>query len=271
MTLLKKFIKELYSICCYSDFKTSIKYFICIILNLPQILKDKKLIAADKEMHNTMCKFKVYSNKILLFKGEYFGGLREICCRKVYFKSPDFDIQENDTVVDLGANVGVFTTVAALCGKRVISVEAQSNFLPIIESNLKMNTCLEKASIIFGIIGPGSGLLSKESNQQSASHWDKTPPIISMENIIKENKIKEIDFLKIDIEGSEFDLFSKNTEWLSIVKKIVLEVHLEFGDLNDLLTILKNAGFDFVLVDNDQNIVSNFKSSGGYIFARKSS
>ncbi len=50
----------------------------------------------------------------------------------------------------------------------------------------------------------------------------------------------------------EFHLFKENIDWLSRVEKIAMEVHLEFGDQNILVDLLKGQGFDVWLVDRDQ-------------------
>ena len=49
---------------------------------------------------------------------------------------------------------------------------------------------------------------------------------ITIDQIAKDYLFTTIDILKIDIEGSEFELFSNNPHpWLSITKCIVIELH----------------------------------------------
>jgi FkbM family methyltransferase len=49
---------------------------------------------------------------------------------------------------------------------------------------------------------------------------------ISLDDIIKENNITHIDILKIDIEGSEYDIMPKiKDETYSIIKQITIEFH----------------------------------------------
>ena len=51
-------------------------------------------------------------------------------------------------------------------------------------------------------------------------------PTITLDNFVKKNKIKSIDILKIDIEGSEYELLkgSKNTLNLNKIKIILVEI-----------------------------------------------
>ena len=39
---------------------------------------------------------------------------------------------------------------------------------------------------------------------------------------------EQIDVLKVDIEGSELDLFGRRTEWLGRVRVLVIELHDRF-------------------------------------------
>jgi FkbM family methyltransferase len=49
---------------------------------------------------------------------------------------------------------------------------------------------------------------------------------VTMQDIITTNQLKNIDYLKIDIEGTEKDiLLEKDLEWLSIVRELNIELH----------------------------------------------
>lgn len=201
--------------------------------------------------------------------GSYFSGAREIYCRGVYFAVPGFGIGGEDVCVDLGANAGVFTTLAARCGKKVIAVEAQSEFLPLIRQNLLRNDCLSKTSVELGLIGSTTGKLSDPAERKNCSHWGREAPVRSLPEVLGRHHVGRVDFLKVDIEGSEFGLFDGDCGWLNRVSKVAMEVHCRFGDANRLRTRLENHGFRVWLVDNRQAVVSRLTESSGYIFARR--
>ena len=46
----------------------------------------------------------------------------------------------------------------------------------------------------------------------------------SIPSLMRQRGWKTIDILKLDIEGAEYDLFSRNVEWLDSVNSIVFEV-----------------------------------------------
>jgi uncharacterized protein (DUF2126 family) len=49
--------------------------------------------------------------------------------------------------------------------------------------------------------------------------------------------------MKIDIEGSEFELFNE-TDWLAAVEAISMELHHVYGDVQDVLAALSKHGFE---------------------------
>jgi hypothetical protein len=71
---------------------------------------------------------------------------------------------------------------------------------------------------------------------------------ITIDNIMNKYGLQHIDIAKIDIEGSEFALF-ESPAWLRNVKYISMELHHEYGNINIILSALKNYGFSYILVD----------------------
>jgi FkbM family methyltransferase len=251
-----------------TDHKCFCTYVASCLLTTPTIFREKSLRSVDVKMAGRKWVFGLYGTCISL-DGALFGGVREIYCRRVYFSLPDFRLKPSDTVIDLGANAGVFAILAGCICKKVVALEAQSGFVPEIYSNALSNSCSERVSVEFGIVGANSGVFCDVGHLEAASHFVEKPPLISMDDLIIRHSIKLVNFLKIDIEGSEFDLFNGDISWLMSVEKIAMEVHLEFGDIVGLVTKLKDKGFDVWLVDNDQHIVDEIEGSSGYIFAKR--
>lgn len=71
--------------------------------------------------------------------------------------------------------------------------------------------------------GLGSwGFSVKETNVQTS----QSVKTISMNKLIQNHNITQIDILKIDIESAEIELFQSNYEtWLPITKVIIIELH----------------------------------------------
>ena len=50
---------------------------------------------------------------------------------------------------------------------------------------------------------------------------------ISIEKFMIDYSIREIDILKLDVEGAEKNIFSSNTNWISKVQLLIIELHDE--------------------------------------------
>ena len=140
--------------------------------------------------------------------------------------------------------------MAAKLGGQVVSVEAQEQMLPKIKKNLERNHLTAK--VIHGMIGSGTGFFSA-TNQTIA-------PPITLDEIMTKVGLDHIDFLKIDVEGSEFGLFSKPGEWISKTEKIAMEIHPQFGNPVIITNTLKKAGFQVSTKQrNNQGFIYGWK------------
>jgi predicted hydrocarbon binding protein len=68
---------------------------------------------------------------------------------------------------------------------------------------------------------------------------------ITLREIILENKLTYITFLKIDVEGAERFIFRADADlsFLNITKLIAIEIHDEFNIRPTIYQILKEYGF----------------------------
>jgi FkbM family methyltransferase len=129
-----------------------------------------------------------------------------------------FQVDENDIVVDIGATIGDFTyTILDKKPKHCYVVEPLGVFFDTLQKNLYgYPVSFVKAAI------------SSEKNLEI--DWDGHTEIcrtLTFNEFIKENHIKKIDFLKVDCEGGEYDVYSeKNINFLIKIPKIITEFHL---------------------------------------------
>jgi len=168
------------------------------------------------------------------------------------------------TVVDLGMNIGLFTTKMAAAAERVIGLEpVQENFemanRALVRAGLDHKvTCLKAA-----IAGNSSGtvrIYSSDNNggghsmfRDHAAQWGNTRyedvPVINLSDLFVQQGIERCSLVKCDIEGAEFELIANTPlEVLSSIDRILMEVHLNvidwdrqrFGDFTARMTA---AGF----------------------------
>ncbi|MEK7464421.1 MAG: FkbM family methyltransferase [Patescibacteria group bacterium] len=205
-----------------------------------------------------MTKFHV-KNVNIIIPGIWFGYAGEIYASNVYFPNKDFLIKDGDTVLDLGASGGVFTILAAKLGGRVMAVEPNRHALDLLIQNAKLNNCLDKIIPIWGLVGGTTGDMSNKKILENLRHKGVLPPHLVIEELRNEHKIDRFQFVKIDIEGSESDLF-RNLEWLDCVDKIAMELHLPYCDPSLIKKSLESKKFEVVYKE--------YNNESGYLYAK---
>lgn len=271
-----RLLGELYALFFISDFGTFVRYSVAIITSIPEIIRVKSLGPASRKMEGRNYEFKVFGRKVVL-EGRYFGRATELYARKVYNALPGFELHDGmGAIVDLGANVGDFTVLAAKFAKKVIAVEAEESLAEEMRENAKLNGVEDKIVIVKAIIGAGSGMFADPEIRKQFFHGN-APKSISFRELLQSNGVREVDFLKIDIEGSEFDLFKNEIDSFANVRLIAMEAHVPFmvhgrevacDDINGLKIVLERAGFKVWLADVNRRIVSEIRGQAGYIFAK---
>lgn len=173
----------------------------------------------------------------------------ELFEHKVY-EFGNIKISKDDVVFDLGANYGLFARYAIQRGaKEVHSFEADPNLQDIYESLNKNSNCKLTPKPVYskpvkfkpGEDALGFGVEETEDDNNSIQ-------AVNINEYIKENNIERIDYLKVDIEGSEYDLFSTidNDTLRNKVKNIAIEYHHNSDDRIDIiLNKLIECGFDY--------------------------
>jgi FkbM family methyltransferase len=184
----------------------------------------------------------------------------EIWKAKVY-DDARIPIRAGDVVVDIGAHIGGFAVRAAKFahGGPIYSYEASSKNFRLLTENCKLNH-LTNVHIENCAVSNQSGSLPfytpsengiLGSLLQNTSGFMETVQATTFSDIIAKHSLTQIDFLKMDVEGAEFDiLFAHPDETLPITQKIVLEFHEFRGDKRshlDLVNLLSSHGFNVVV------------------------
>ena len=129
-----------------------------------------------------------------------------------------FQVENGDIVVDIGASVGEFVySILNKKPKHCYVVEPLGIFFDTLKKNLHGHpVSFTNAAIT--------------SNKLLTIEWDghSSPTnTLTFKEFININRLNKIDFLKVDCEGGEYDVFSEeNLNLLNTIPKIVAEVHL---------------------------------------------
>lgn len=126
-------------------------------------------------------------------------------------------------IVDLGANIGSFSLLASERGAMVECYEPEINNFKLLTINLKDYNCKFNQKAVFTGDKCGVTNTAGRSKIVEGNYIDS----VTLDQVIDN---KEVDFMKVDIEGSEYIIF-KNCNQLDKIKRMVIEVHGEVGDL----------------------------------------
>lgn len=184
-----------------------------------------------------------------------------------------------DVVVDIGANVGLFTVKTAMeigeSGK-VIAIEPVEMNFRLLEKNV-MSYNLKNVVIFKKAIGANKRkdyfVISSLSATHQLKHVTKIPEtpkyeieieVETLDNICKYKDLDifshEINLLKIDVEGAELEVLKGAEESLKITRNIVMELHYD-GEYEEIKEFLEERGFTIhvirsILYANNISILS---------------
>lgn len=164
------------------------------------------------------------------------GRDRDVIIQNLIRNEYDKKINEplgNGFIIDAGAYIGdVSCFFASKYNCQIISLEPNNDSFNFAVKNtslypqitlLNKGLWYKRAKLI--VKGEGTGSEVIESNDIK---YDIDG--ISLTDIMKEYNISIIEILKIDIEGSEEIIFSKDiSDWINVVKIILIEIHTESG------------------------------------------
>jgi FkbM family methyltransferase len=190
-----------------------------------------------------------------------------------YLKYGNLEIKEGDTVLDLGANIGSFSIAAAILGaKKIVAVEPCPDSITLLEHNLETNKELfsEPVTIFRGGImgngeskaplylsndphGSGGHTLNLPESENPESHKSVEVAVTSLDELIK-NTIGDgiVDFLKLDIEGAEYEVLM-TCQSLPRIRQISLEWHRGPVNFAGLLKFLATHGYSVAWFEGDND------------------
>jgi len=175
-----------------------------------------------------------------IFEMQYQESItyHEVYTREDYFNG-DCVILPGDIVVDCGGNVGIFSSLAMDMGaSRVLSFEPFKDNYEINKKNnpnvevfnlAVSNKSDETIELLYTHTGDGGHTIIESEFDRVPGHFTHKNifiKTITLDDIIKENFIDHIDFLKIDTEGSELKILDGLSDSnLDKIRNISLEYH----------------------------------------------
>jgi FkbM family methyltransferase len=184
----------------------------------------------------------------------------EIYIRNIYEKHRDFIPRNHDTILDLGAFIGLYT-LKHYKAEHIFAFEPHPISYTLLYNNIRLNE-LENVKCFNYAIWSQSGYLPFYEEDFLASgstlipEWHKSLHIekfmvktVSFDQLIEHRIIPAyIDIAKVDIEGAEVDFLKGGEKTLSkgYINRMVMELHKTAIDLKGFYNKLKELGFRVV-------------------------
>ena len=192
--------------------------------------------------------------KLLKFKSPKFGY--QFYCRSnkddflVMTRHEDviidyFRPKEGDVVVDIGAHIGRYTLIASKrigTNGKVIAIEADPDSFEILNLNIRLNELANVTTLNYAAFSkdtkiklylPAGDVCTKYNTVMSDWIWvrpdDKFVEVNAntLDNILHKIQIKRVNWIKIDVEGAEFEVLKGAHNTILNNKDIVIlmEIH----------------------------------------------
>jgi FkbM family methyltransferase len=178
-------------------------------------------------------------------------------------------IYENiKVIIDAGANIGLASIYFTykFPEAKIIAVEPDDGNFDVLIKNTReySNIHCIKAALWHEdgelyLIDKGRGEWGYEVSLEAESSIGKVSAV-SIEHIIQTYNINSIDILKMDIEGSEREVFAYNsTEWLDKVDYLIIELHDQYREGASQAVFNNISGKEFSTSISGENLIFEFK------------
>ncbi|MDZ7962634.1 MAG: FkbM family methyltransferase [Aulosira sp. DedQUE10] len=184
--------------------------------------------------------------------------------------------------IDIGANIGVFTITAAKFLKEtglVIAVEASPNIFSYLQKNIESNKLTNVKTLEFAVAEHDHSTVSFYEAPTDhfgmgslAPQFHNSPIYVktkTLDTLIHDEKIEQVDLIKVDVEGYEASVFKGAKKLLTSVNAPIIlfefcdwaEARVPGGNIGDSQRVLKEFGYkiwrinDFIKGNQPLNII----------------
>lgn len=218
--------------------------------------------------------------KILGIKGCWWI-YDEIVNHRVYERGY-ISIKKGDVVIDVGANIGIFSLYAAKkigSNGLVIAIEPEPNtyrmlsmntrnYPNIITYNKAIGDRERTLKLYLSLTNPGEHSLKNIENEDNYVFVE----VIPLDRLVKELKLSKLNFIKIDTEGYELEVLRGAKKTLTtFYPSIALEYHSP-KDRDNIIRYLKEIRYNKIIFFNFSDIARTLKEDNeseslGFIYA----
>ena len=151
------------------------------------------------------------------------------------YKSKNFEINDTDVIIDIGGHIGLFSLYASQFCKNglIYSFEPVPENYNLLIDNIQSNDLNQIKPFNLAVSNSNSNvklyLNDDEAGHSMFSKSSKTITVdsISLQQIFDDNNIENCNFLKLDCEGTEYEILQNlPLSYFNKIEKIVIEYHM---------------------------------------------
>jgi len=200
---------------------------------------------------NQLHSHKLFNHPTLFYDGhEYLHGIKEIFIEQVYKQN----FPEDAIVIDCGANIGLSVIyVKHHCpSAKIIAFEPDNKNFELLNKNIQSHN-LTNVELRKEAVWVEDTMISfkEEGTMGSKIEQSNDPGNLLVKAVRLKNLLQtKIDFLKLDIEGAEYQVLADIKDDLKNVNNLFVEYHGLFnqsGELIEIFNMLRDAGFNFYI------------------------
>jgi len=198
---------------------------------------------------------KIYSHQLFhcetkFYDGpEYFHGLKEIFIDEVYKQ----ELPHNPLILDCGSHIGlsIIYLKKSFPSAKIIGFEPDQRNFALLQQNIAQHK-LDKVELVNKAVWITNGPINFRSEGNMGSKIEKGNSDAQMIDAVrlKDYLNQKIDFLKMDIEGAEYEVLKDIASHLPFIENLFIEYHGSFtqqGELLEILDLLNRSGFNFYI------------------------
>jgi FkbM family methyltransferase len=172
-----------------------------------------------------------------------------------------FTPKEGDTVIDIGAHIGRYTIPSSKkvgnTGK-VVAIEADPENFELLKRNIALNKLTNVLPLNYAVFSTTTRMklyeqsASAKYNSLMLARAAKTKNYVevnadTLDNILKLNEVNQVNWIKIDVEGAEFEVLKGSAETLfGEDLSLFIEIHNieDPSHYNNIVDFLKSRNYE---------------------------
>jgi len=163
-----------------------------------------------------------------------------------------FNNKRDMVVIDVGANIGVVTQYMREYCKKLYAIEPSVEHFEALEKNKEFNKWDNVEVHRLAIADKDGEMILHRNDKNRTCHsltlnygqGEEKVITVGMNSFLKKNKIKEVDFIKFDVEGAE-DLILRSEDFKKAAPKIkAIEVEFHHPTWQELVKYMMELGFE---------------------------